>query len=149
MPLTYIVPQHLRVASAPVDPADLSGEDISLRGGDFVVTPAGDWAAISKTLAARQSVEREAVASPGDFPRRPEWGMGLRDGLMRNSSQDIRDRQTSAARRRLAANPRIGRVRSVEVKARTDIPNATVVTIDADVSGQQISISTTITPRVT
>lgn len=150
MPLLYTVAIATVIPPPVIDLTNISGEDISLRGGDLTITSSGDWGAITDQLAARQSVEREAAASPGEFPRRPAWGMGLRDNLMKSSSLDIRNRQAAAARRRLDANPRISTVKSVDVSNRTDLPaGATVVTIVADVSGREATISTLVTPKGT
>lgn len=148
MPLAYTVVQMDTPTPAFIDATDLSGEDISLHG-DLIETPGGDWATVTKVQAAQQSVEREAAASPGHFPRRPDWGMGLVDNLLHASSRDVRDRQTARVRSRLAANPRIDRVRLVDVTARTDTPGigATVVTIRADVAGQPVTLSASISPR--
>ena len=136
MPLSYAVPQAPTPPPPIVDKTDPCGEDVSLRGGDLTVTTGGDWGALTGPLVARQSVEREAVASPGDMPRRPNWGMGIRDALQRNANKDARDRMVSTARRRVAANPRIESVQDVSARQRTDVPGATTLTIVATVSGQ-------------
>jgi phage baseplate assembly protein W len=152
MPITYINPIAARRPPQVVDPTDLGGEDISLRGGDLGISGHGDWATLSGAPAARQSVEREACASPGDMPRRPDWGMGLRDSLMRGASRDVRDRQASAVRARLNVNPRIDRVETVDVAYRDDlavngVPGVTTVTIGAFVKGQRISFTAQVLPR--
>lgn len=147
MPIIYGVPppplRHPRTAPA----TDLNGEDIALRGADFIETAAGDWGTVADVAAAKQSVEREAGASPGEMPRRPEWGMGIRDELMRGAGKDSRDRQVAAARRRLNANPRITSVRAVDASPRPDISGATTVTIIAESNGKPLSIATTVKPR--
>lgn len=136
MPLIFTVPPQSHRPPV-VDPTDLNGEDVSLRGGDLTVTAHGDWAVLTGAEAARQSVEREAVASPGDMPRRPQWGVGLRDSLLRPSSRELRDRQASSVRRRLLANPRIDTVDTVDVSQHGDLaPGAVTVTIAAKVRGQ-------------
>lgn len=146
MPILYSVPPQSHRPPV-IDPANLNGEDVSLRGGDLTVTAAGDWAVLTGTDAARQSVEREAVASPGDMPRRPQWGMGLRDSLLRPSSRELRDRQASSVRRRLLVNPRIDTVDTVEVSQRGDLaPGAVTITVAAKVRGQQAPGVFTIQP---
>jgi len=148
MPLTYSVPPQTTIRPAIIDQTDPNGEDVSLRGGDLAITAGGDWGALTGGLAARQSVEREAVASTGDLPRRPQWGMGLRDSLMRGAAPELRDRQAAAVRRRLNVNPRIDRVDDVSVVQRTDIsPGAVTITIAATASGQRIQFTTTVQPR--
>lgn len=148
MPLTFGVPAQQFVPQV-VDPTDLAGEDISLRGGDLSETSSGDWAVLSGPPATRQSVEREAGASPGDMPRRPDWGMGLRDSLMRGTGRDLRDKQQAAVRRRLNANPRIDRIDEVTVVERTDLDTKGVVTITiaAISKGQRVNFTTSVLPR--
>jgi phage baseplate assembly protein W len=131
-----------------IDQTDLNGEDVSLRGGDLTVTTGGDWGTLQGADSARQSVEREAVASPGDMPRRPDWGMGLRDSLMRGAARDVRDRQAAAVRRRLAANPRIQKVDVVDVSQRGDLaPGAVTVTISATANGQRVAFTSVVAPK--
>jgi len=151
MPLIFGVPQSTRVNRKVVDQRDLNGEDVSLRIGDLAVSAAGDWTTVSDVAAARQSVEREACATPGEMPRRPQWGMGLRAELMRGSSIDSRDRQASSVRRRLLANPRISTVQKVTVQNRDDLAgggNVTVVVVEALAAGKPLAVSTTIKPRL-
>jgi phage baseplate assembly protein W len=146
MPLVYTPTMPGRIASAPVEPTDLSGEDISLRAGGET-TSGGDWAVVSGPQAARQSIEREAVASPGDLPRRPEWGWGGRDALMRSTTQTTRDRIAAAARQRLAANPRVDRVDKIDVRQHPTIQNATIIEIAGIVAGRPVAMTTTLKPR--
>lgn len=148
MPLVYNVPVQVFIPPV-IDPANLAGEDVSLRGGDLTVTSAGDWGVVTGPLAARQSVEREAIASPGDMPRRPEWGMGLRNSLMRGTTRDERDRQASAVRRRLNANPRIDSIQTVDVSLRDDLPvqGAVTVTIAAFAAGEPLQFQTQVIPK--
>ena len=151
MPLSFTVPPPVLIKPKAVDLRDFSGEDISLRTGDLTVSSGGDWATVSDVYAARQSVEREASAAPGEMPRRPQWGMGLKAELMRGLSPDSRDRQISTVRRRLQANPRISTVQKIEVQNRTDLTsngNVTVVVVEAVAAGKPISLSTTLKPRI-
>lgn len=149
MPLVYSVPQAARVNPKVIDLRDLSGEDISLRTGDLQVSSSGDWTTVNDVTAARQSVEREACAAPGEIPRRPEWGMGLRQELMRGLSSDSKDRQVSSIRRRLQANPRISKINKIDVQNRTDLTtngNVTVVTISAEAAGKPLGVATVVKP---
>lgn len=150
MPLLYEVLQLPRPNRKAVDPRDLNGEDIALRGADFTVTNHGDWLTVTDVLAARQSVEREACAGPGEMPRRPEWGMGLREELLRGSSIDSKNRQATSVRRRLGVNPRISSVKRVSVENRADLTttgNVAVVTIEAESAGRSLPITTIVKPR--
>lgn len=147
--LTYSVPQAVRRHPKAIDLRDLSGEDISLRTGDFTITSSGDWTTVDDVNAARQSVEREACATPGEMPRRPEWGMGLKRELMRPLNEDSRNRQISSIRRRLQANRRISKINEINVQNRTDLAtngNVTVAVIKAESAGKPLAVSTVIKP---
>lgn len=106
--------QIVETPSAELSDVDAaSGEDISLVGGDYSITPAGDLSAVIGKDAARQSILRELPAPQGALARRPEWGEGLSGLLFKGASQTSRERAESRSRARLLANPRVTRVNSV------------------------------------
>jgi hypothetical protein len=111
--LNYLIPQPALVIVAPIDPTSLGGEDISILDGDFDVTPNGDWATVRGKDAGRQSILRESVANPGEFVRRPDWGVGLSGTQFKGATAQVRDEAVSRQKTRLAANPRVRRTISV------------------------------------
>lgn len=108
----YILPDPRPVRLPSADRLEVSGEDV--RFVDGLVVSAGDWSTVTGEAAAEQSVRREAVASPGSFLRRPEWGVGATQVVFRGATKSVMDELVTRARRRLLANPRVGRVVSVE-----------------------------------
>ena len=125
------------------------GPDILLRG-DFVISAAGDWSLVEGVDAARQSIEREALAEPGEVASLPAWGMGLRALVMAPRTTGRADELRAHITERLRANPRVTRVRGVDV-SRFDTPAGVpgvAVAIRAEVGGrdQQITVTTTGAP---
>lgn len=91
------------------------GPDLRFRG-DYSVTAAGDYVVATGPEVIHQSIEREALAAPGELVRRPEWGMGVRAELLRpRTPTRVAELRTRVAAR-VRANPRVTRVRSVEVR---------------------------------
>lgn len=129
----------------PKEPDDLElvGEDISLLEGIMHEGTNGDLAVVTGVHAARQSVIREMVASPGSFPRRTEWGAGLSGLLFKGASVSVRDRAVSRARARLLANPRIVKVNEVST---TIEERGLKLTIRCDAVGGTIEENTVIKP---
>lgn len=128
-----------------VEPSDLElvGEDISLTNGQMSETDHGDVAVVTGLQAARQSVIREMIASPGSFPRRPEWGAGLSGLLYKGVTSSTKDRSVSRARTRLLLNPRVARVH--EVRASTE-DNGLKLTVRCDAFGGPIHDTVVIKP---
>ena len=140
----WTVPEEVLVVAELSDQDAEFGPDILFRGGDYVVTPAGDYALAEGDVVARQSIEREAMVAPGEVPTLPDWGMGLADEVMSPRTSGVVDELTTRITTRLRANPRVTRVREVAVRRVTaNGKTGLAVAIRAEVGGrdQQISIS--------
>lgn len=134
MPILYDVPAQVTYKRALALEDLQLGRDVYFRA-DFAVSPARDYVVIAGTAAARQSVEREGMASPGDLPTSPTWGFGLRALQYRPDSKSSRDEIAIRVRARLAANPRIQSVDDVRV-FRDTATDALVTTVAATVAGR-------------
>lgn len=104
---TFILPTPHPLRPPAADPLDMAGEDI-LFISQFEVL-AGDWRTVTGPIAAEQSVRREASANVGALLRRPEWGMGVAQSIMRNLTKSLTETLVTRVRRRMLANPRVGR----------------------------------------
>lgn len=153
MPVSFRVPIVVATPPPPVDPMDLGGEDVALvdldRIPDRRIASHGDWEVVRDVPAARQSVLREASATPGSLVRRPDWGWGGRDAVMRPASRAQRDDLEVRARRRLAANARVTRTVAVEVQTFQTINGAQGIRVTAQVEagGRDARIVTTFGPK--
>lgn len=137
MPILYTVPAPT-IYRRTLDAAELQlGRDVSFRG-DFEVGPHRDYLVIERAAAAKQSVEREAQAAPGDLPLSPDWGFGLRRFVKMPDSKSVRDAITTRVQARLAVNPRIQTVDDVRVYRDTNT-DALVTSVAATVAGRTSS----------
>lgn len=135
MPLAYTVPPQAATYRRTLDLADLQlGRDLFFRE-DFAVSPARDYVVIAGVAAARQSVEREGLAAPGDLPLAPDWGYGIRAWHLRPDTASSRDAITTRVRSRSALNPRLQTVTDVRV-FRDPATSALVTTVAATVVGR-------------
>lgn len=108
----YTLPEQTTSApSAPV--TEISGEDVMFRDGMEI--GAGDWRTVRGADAAEQSVRREALSTVGGLMRRPEWGMGVTQTVFRSSTRSLTDALTTRVRKRMLANPRVGRFIDAQV----------------------------------
>lgn len=143
MPLVWTPTQRSFDPPAPVDPRDLSGEDVALVRGELVSTDAGDWQTVTAVAAAKQSIEREASANPGSFARRPDWGLGLPASIFRPITRSVRDELTSRARRRFRINPRVTRLIDVTLTPLTTTQGL-ALDVACEVGGRDARINTII-----
>lgn len=143
MPTTFtITSSETRAPSA--DDLEIAGEDISLERGDFSETANGDIATVRGASCARQSVVREALANPGSFPRRQDWGGGLSAMLFKNNTTNSRDRAASRVKARVQVNPRIVKIHEIYVES---IDNDGIrLHVRADSVGGPVQSSTVIKP---
>lgn len=91
------------------------GPDIRFRG-DYEITARGDYALTEGVECAHQSVQREALANPGELVYRPEWGYGLRAALFRSPTKSLVEELRTRAETRTRANPRVTRVRECSLR---------------------------------
>lgn len=118
MPAWTIPAANLSVADLSDQDAEY-GPDILFRGGRYTITPAGDYAVAELEDAARQSIEREAMSSPGEVATLPDWGMGVSDAVLAARTSSTADELVTRISTRLRANPRVTRVRDVDVRRMT------------------------------
>lgn len=126
-----LAPEPVDTGRPSVDLATIAGADIALVGGDFATTQSGDWALVEGVQCAEQSVVREAIAIPGSFPRRPQWGGGLSGLLFKGQTKATRDEAVARTRACTLRNPRIKKVNEVTTTPLVD-GSGFAVSIDAD-----------------
>jgi hypothetical protein len=134
MPLLYGVPEPVVFARTLSASDEVLGKDLYFRG-DFAVGPHRDYLLVDQVAAAKQSVEREGLAAPGDLPLHPDWGFGLRDQVKKPDTKSVRDLIGTRVRNRLAVNPRIQETQDVRV-FRDANTGALVTTIQALAAGR-------------
>ena len=120
--------RYLLPASRPFSPSvpvstEVSGEDVAFDRGMSI--SAGDWSVVDGHDAARQSVIREATANIGALLRRPEWGMGISQTILRPLTKNLIDEMVTKIRNRMRANPRVSRFIGASV-VKSDTPGAAV-----------------------
>lgn len=138
---SYLLPTPHPLRSPAPDPTDVSGEDVAFTDGLVIV--AGDWKTVRGDDAAEQSVRREATANQGGLVRRPDWGIGATDAVFRAMNKTTSDALIARARRRLAANPRVGRVVDVSTLA-LDNAQGTALRIEYVPAGRERPTVTTL-----
>lgn len=123
-------------------PAEAYGPDLLAGASGLVVGPHGDWCIATGIAAVRQSIEREAVANPGELASVPAWGMGLRAAVLDRRTRANAEALKARVAERLRANPRVTRTRSVAI---TSVANGIDVSIAADVGGRDEQVAFTVT----
>lgn len=141
---SYLLPPPHPLRPPPADPNDVSGEDVAFSGGMTIVS--GDWKTVRADAAAEQSVRREGVANPSALARRPEWGIGASDAVFRSMTKATADALRARARRRLAANPRVGSILDVSIVALGNNQGSALV-LEYVPAGRQRSTTTTLKAR--
>lgn len=109
----YLLPTPPPLRPPSASRLDVSGEDVLFR--DRMEISAGDFVTVTGDAAAEQSVRREHAANVGSLMRRPDWGVGVSDTLFRNLTKSMTDVIVTRSRRRMLANPRVGRLISSDV----------------------------------
>lgn len=122
--------------------AEAYGPDLLCGQAGPVVSPHGDWAIVAGAAAARQSIEREAVANPGEIASSPAWGMGLRSEVMGRRTTSSIEALRARIAERLRVNPRLTRVRAIGV---SPAAQGIDVSITADVGGRDEQVAFTVT----
>lgn len=122
--------------------AEAFGPDILVGPEGPAAGPHGDWLVVSGVDAARQSIEREAVANPGELASVPEWGMGLRAAVLSRRTRGNVAALRATVAERLRANPRVTRTRSI---ALAPIADGIDISIAADVGGRDEQVAFTVT----
>ena len=145
MPAWLVPAEDLVVAELSDQEAEY-GPDVLFRGGRYTVTPAGDYALAERDEAARQSIEREAMVSPGEVASLPDYGMGLADLVMAPRTTSTIDDATTRVTRRLRANPRVTRVREVAVRRITTTTGKPGLTVEirAEVGSRDAHVAFTL-----
>ena len=140
-----VPPPQVNLGIPPADLTNLAGWDISLRGGDFTTTPAGDWEILGGVDCTEQSVVRELLANRNSFPRRPEWGSDLPSLLLKGQTKAVQDKVVSFARGAMLKNPRLRRVNTVRADRIQGKPGL-ALSMDADAVDGPLKTKIPITP---
>lgn len=131
--LSMAPPPQVSTGTQALDLTNLAGWDISMVGGDFTVTPSGDWALLDGPDCTEQSIIRELPENPGAFPRRPQWGGGLKALFLKGQTKANQDKMFSQSRAALLRNPRVRKVNNISAERLTDIgKSGTALIIDVD-----------------
>lgn len=142
---SFTLPTAPERAIVPADRSDPGGADLALdiTSNELRISASGDYALIDGDEAGKQSVRREATTSPGEYVRFPDYGFGVRDGVMRGVTRSMLDGLIARARARLARNPRVARIRDVIARVDPTRPDHVMLDIQADVGGKALTITTT------
>ena len=85
-------------------------------GGNYEVTPAGDWKTVSGREALRQAIIRRIITDPGEWATLPDYGVGARMFVKARNTRATRDELTERIRGQLLQDPRIESVETVDVE---------------------------------
>lgn len=106
-------------ASAPIEDAelvDLWFDISSANGPDTHVTPAGDYLVVGEEEAYRQSLIRDFISNPDEWPTNPGYGAGGRAYVKSKRTKSNRDAFKSRLRARGLADPRTESVGEIRVE---------------------------------
>lgn len=83
---------------------------------DYVVSPAGDYQAITGVEALRQSLIRRIITNPGEWKTLPNFGVGARQYVKAKNTQAVRDELAQRVKAQCSADPRVEKVSQVIIE---------------------------------
>lgn len=123
----------------PFDDRSQLGKDLLWDVG-LVLAGSGDWASVEGVRALRQSWLHRLVTSPGEWPVRPDYGVGAMDfvyeTLTPSREAELRARISQQAQQ----DPRVDRAVVTEV-SRDDETGELIVRVELDVRGVRVVLT--------
>lgn len=110
---TFLLPDLPEFRASSSESLEVSGEDVMFKTGMEI--SAGDWRTVRDADAAEQSVRREMCSTVGGLMRRPDWGVGATENVFQSITKTNSDALVARTRKRMLANPRVGRFVSADV----------------------------------
>jgi phage baseplate assembly protein W len=129
----------------PFDERSELGKDLMWNGG-LVVDGSGDWVKISGARALRQSFLHRLVTSPGEWPVRPEYGIGANDFVYETLTPSREAELQGRIRAQLVQDPRVDRVLIAEV-SRNEATGQLIILIEVEVKGVRVVLKPFLLPQ--
>jgi phage baseplate assembly protein W len=89
-------------------------------GGDYEVTPAGDWKMAEGKEALRQSIIRRIITNPGEWQTLPDFGAGARLFLKARNTRATREELKARIKAQVQSDPRVDSVEQIVIEEITD-----------------------------
>jgi hypothetical protein len=95
-------------------------------GGNYEITPAGDWKVVAGRECLRQAIVRRIITDPGEWAQLPEYGVGARMFVKGRNTRAARDELAERIRAQLIQDPRIESVETVDIEILADMVRISV-----------------------
>ena len=82
---------------------------------NYIVTPAGDWLAVSGITALRQSLLRRTITNPGEWKTKPNYGVGARLYVKAKDTPSMRSELSGRIRTQYLQDQRVEAVNQIAI----------------------------------